>query len=141
MNQLLGSSLATRRLTLVLLAGFAALALLLAAVGVYGVTSYSVKQRTHELGIRMALGAQAADVLILILIQGLKLAFAGVVIGLAVAFSLTRWMKSLLFEVRPTDPMTFAVIALSLIAAALVACWIPARRATRVDPLATLRQE
>jgi putative ABC transport system permease protein len=141
MNQLLGSSLATRRLTLVLLASFATLALLLAAVGVYGVTSYSVKQRTHELGIRMALGAQAADVRMLILIQGLKLAFAGVVIGLAAAFSLTRWMKSLLFEVRPTDPMTFAVIALSLIAAALLACWIPARRATKVDPLVALRSE
>jgi putative ABC transport system permease protein len=139
MNQLLGSSLATRRLTLVLLVGFAALALLLAAVGIYCVTSYSVKQRTHELGIRMALGAQAGDVLKLVLTQGLKLAFAGVVIGLTVAFSLTRWMKSLLFEVRPTDPMTFAVIALLLIAVALLACWVPARRAARVAPMVALR--
>jgi putative ABC transport system permease protein len=139
MNQLLGSSLATRRLTLVLLAGFAALALLLAAVGIYGVTSYSFRQRTHELGIRMALGAQAGDVLKLVLMQGLKLAFVGVLIGLTAAFSLTRWMKSLLFEVSPTDPMTFAVIALLLIAVALLACWIPARRATKVDPLVALR--
>jgi ABC-type antimicrobial peptide transport system permease subunit len=124
-----------------LLAGFAVLALLLAAVGIYGVTSYSVKQRTHELGIRIALGAQAGDVLKSVLTQELKLALAGIVIGLTAAFSLTRWMKSLLFEVRPTDPMTFAVTALSLITVALLACWIPARRATRVDPLATLRQK
>jgi predicted permease len=141
MNQLLGSSLATRRLTLVLLAGFAGLALLLAAVGIYGVTSYSVRQRRHELGIRMALGAQAGDMLKLILMQGLKLAFVGVVIGLTAAFSLTRWMKSLLFEVRPTDPMTFALIALLLIAVALLACWIPARRAARVDPMIALHCE
>jgi putative ABC transport system permease protein len=141
MNQLLGSSLATRRLTLVLLAGFAALALLLAAVGVYGVTSYSVRQRTHELGIRMALGAQSGDVLMLVLRQGLKQVFIGVVIGLTAAFSLTRWMKSLLFEVRPTDPMTFAVIALLLMAVALLACWIPARRATKVNPIVALRCE
>jgi putative ABC transport system permease protein len=141
MDQLLGSSLATRRLTLVLLAGFAALALLLAAVGIYGVISYSVRQRTHELGIRMALGAQAGDVLRLILMQGLKLALVGVAIGLTAAFSLTRWMKSLLFEVRPTDPMTFAVIALLLIAVALSACWIPARRAAKVDPMVALHCE
>jgi putative ABC transport system permease protein len=141
MDQLLGSSLATRRLTLVLLAGFAALALLLAAVGIYGVISYSVRQRTHELGIRMALGAQAGDVLKLILVQGLKLAFIGVAIGLTAALSLTRWMKSLLFEVRPTDPMTFVVIALLLIAVALLACWVPARRATKVDPVIALRND
>jgi putative ABC transport system permease protein len=141
MDQLLGSSLATRRLTLVLLAGLAALALLLAAVGIYGVISYSVRQRTHELGIRMALGAQAGDVLRLILVQGLKLAFIGVAIGLTAALSLTRWMKSLLFEVRPTDPMTFVVIALLLIAVALLACWVPARRATKVDPVVALHCE
>jgi putative ABC transport system permease protein len=141
MEQLLGSSLAQRRLTLVLLVGFAALALLLAAVGVYGVISYSVRQRTHELGIRMALGAQAGDVLKMFLTQGLKLSLAGVVIGLMAAFSLTKWMKSLLFGVRPTDPMTFAVIALLLIAVALLACWIPARRAAKVDPMVALRCE
>jgi putative ABC transport system permease protein len=141
MNQLLGSSLATRRLTLVLLAGFAALALLLAAVGIYGVTSYSVKQRTHELGIRMALGAQADDVMKLVLKQGLMLALTGIVIGLAASFSLTRLMKSLLFGVHPADPITFAVIAALLIGVALLACWIPAWRATRVDPLVALRIE
>jgi putative ABC transport system permease protein len=141
MDQRLGSSLATRRLTLVLLAGFAALALLLAAVGIYGVISYSVRQRTHELGIRMALGAQAVDVLKLIIVQGLKLTFIGVAIGLTAALSLTRWMKSLLFEVRPTDPMTFIVIALLLIAVALLACWVPARRATKVDPVVALRKD
>jgi predicted permease len=141
MDQRLGVSLAQRRLTLVLLVGFAVLALLLAAVGIYGVISYSVRQRTHELGIRMALGAQAGDVLKVILTQGLKLALTGVVIGLIAAFSLTKWMESLLFEVRPTDPMTFAAIALLLIAVALLACWIPARRAAKVDPMIALRCE
>jgi ABC-type antimicrobial peptide transport system permease subunit len=114
MDQLLGNSLAARRLTLVLLASFAALALLLASVGVYGVVSYAVRQRTHELGIRMALGAQARDVLRLILAQGLKLALLGVALGLGVAWALTRWMESLLFGVRPTDPLTFGVIAAAL---------------------------
>jgi putative ABC transport system permease protein len=141
MDQRLGSSLATRRLTLVLLAGFAALALLLAAVGIYGVISYSVRQRMHELGIRMALGAQTGDVMKLILMQGLKLSLTGVAIGLTAAFSLTRWMKSLLFEVRPTDPMTFGVIALLLIAVSLLACWIPARRAAKADPMVALHCE
>jgi putative ABC transport system permease protein len=141
MEQLLGSSLAQKRLTLVLLAGFAALALLLAAVGIYGVIAYSVKQRTHELGIRMALGAQTRDVLKLILWQGLKLSFVGGIIGLVAAFWLTEWMKSMLFEVTPTDPMTFALIPLLLITVALMACWIPAWRATKVDPMTALRAE
>jgi putative ABC transport system permease protein len=141
MKQVLGSSLAARRLTLVLLAGLAVLAILLAAVGIYGVTSYSVKQRTHELGIRMALGAQADDVMKLVLKQGLMLALTGIVIGLAASFSLTRLMKSLLFGVHPADPITFAVIAALLIGVALLACWIPAWRATRVDPLVALRIE
>ena len=141
MDQLLGNSLAQRRLTMVLLASFAALALLLAAVGVYGVVSCAVRQRTHELGIRMALGAQRRDVLTLILAQGLKLALLGVAFGLGGAFILTRWMESLLFGVRPTDPLTFGVIAAVLLSVALLACWIPARRATKVDPLAALRHE
>jgi len=141
MEQRLSSSLAQRRLTLVLLSGFAALALLLAAVGIYGVISYSVRQRTQELGIRMALGAQTGDVLKLILTQGLKLSLAGGVIGLIVAFLLTEWMKSLLFEVGPTDLTTFTVITLLLIAVALLACWVPARRAAKVDPMVALRCE
>ncbi|MCI0388409.1 MAG: ABC transporter permease [Acidobacteria bacterium] len=141
MDQLLGNSLAQRQLTLVLLVSFAALALLLAAVGIYGVISYSVRQRTHELGIRMALGAQTGDVLKLILAQGLKLALIGVVIGLGAAFALTRWMETLLFGVRPTDPLTFAVIAVVLTLVAVLACWIPARRATKVDPMVALRCE
>jgi len=141
MDQVLGISLAGRRLTLVLLASFAGLALLLAAVGIYGVISYAVRQRTHELGIRMALGAQVGDVLRLILAQGLKLALIGVALGLGVAWVMTRWMESLLFEVRPTDPLTFGAITVALLFIALLACWVPARRATRVDPMTALRHE
>jgi putative ABC transport system permease protein len=141
MEQRLGSSLATRRLTLVLLVSFAALALLLASLGIYGVLAYEVKQRTHELGIRMALGAQVGGVLTLILKQGLKLALLGIVVGLAAAFALTRWMETLLFGVRPTDPMTFVLLTLVLLVVALCACWIPARRATKVDPIVALRHE
>jgi putative ABC transport system permease protein len=141
MDQLLGNSLAQRRLTLILLASFAALALLLAAVGIYGAIAYTVRQRTNELGIRMALGAQSGDVLKLILGQGLKLALIGVALGLVAAFALTRWIESLLFEVRPTDPLTFSLIAVVLLSVALVACWVPARRATQVDPLLALRGE
>jgi putative ABC transport system permease protein len=141
MDQLLSNSLAERRLTLVLLSSFAALALLLASVGIYGVITYTVRQRTRELGIRLALGARARDVLWLILRQGLKLTLIGVALGLTVAFALTRWMESLLFRVRPTDALTFGGIAVALLSVALVACWIPARRATKVDPLIALRSE
>jgi putative ABC transport system permease protein len=141
MDQLLGNSLAERRLTLVLLTSFAVLALLLSAVGIYGVISYAVRQRTHELGIRMALGAQTRDVLRLILAQGVKLTLLGIGLGLAAAFALMRWLESLLFGVRPTDALTFAIIALLLLLVALLACWIPARRATKVDPVIALRCE
>jgi putative ABC transport system permease protein len=141
MDQLLGSSMAQRRLTMTLLVGFAALALLLAAIGLYGVISYSVKQRTHELGIRIAVGAQAGDVLRLILTQGLRLNLIGVMIGLAAAFGMTRWMETLLFGVRPTDPLTFTVITVALTLVALVSCWLPARRATKIDPIFALRSE
>jgi putative ABC transport system permease protein len=141
MDQLLGNSLAQRRLTLVLLASFAALALLLAAVGIYGVISYAVRQRTREIGIRMALGARRVDVLRMVIQQGLKLTLLGIVIGVAVAWAFTRMMTTLLFDVKATDPLTFAAIALLLFTVGLVACWVPARRATNVDPLNALRHE
>jgi ABC-type antimicrobial peptide transport system permease subunit len=141
MDQLLGNSLAARRLTLVLMGSFAALALLLAAIGVYGVVSYSVRQRTHEIGVRMALGAQRSDVLKLILAQGARLGLLGVAIGLGSALALTRLMEALLFETRPTDPFTFTVTSAVLALVALFACYLPARRATKVDPMVALRRE
>jgi putative ABC transport system permease protein len=141
MDQLLSSAIVWQRLMMALLLGFAVLALLLAAVGIYGVISYSVRLRSHEIGVRMALGASAVDVLRLIVGQGMKLTLAGVALGLLSAFAITRWMESLLFGVRATDPLTFAVIPLLLTAVALLACWIPARRATKVDPMIALRCE
>jgi putative ABC transport system permease protein len=124
-----------------LLAISASLALILAAIGIYGVIAYSVTQRVKEIGVRMALGAQSHDVIKLIISQGMKPALRGVVIGVGSALALTRWMKGFLFGVSATDPMTFATIALLLSAVALLACWIPARRATKVDPLQALRHD
>jgi putative ABC transport system permease protein len=141
MNERLSNSVAARRFNLLLLGGFAALALLLAGVGVYGVISYVVTQRTHEIGIRMALGAQSADVVRLFIKQGMAMVIFGVALGLIGAFALTRVMKSLLFDVSAIDPLTFACVALLLSLVALAACYLPARRASRIDPLASLRRE
>jgi putative ABC transport system permease protein len=141
MDELLSDSVSPRRFAAVLTGTFAVLALLLAAVGIYGVTSYTVSQRTQEIGIRMALGAQPANVRELILGRTMKLAAFGVALGLAGAFALTRYLGSLLYEVRSFDPATFAVVSALLVAAALAACLIPARRAMKVDPMVALRYE
>jgi putative ABC transport system permease protein len=141
MEDILADSLARQRFSMLLLGVFAGVALLLAAVGIYGVMSYSVAQRTHEIGIRMALGAQTGAVLKLAVGYGLKLVIAGVLTGLVAAFVLTRLMSTLLFGITATDPATFVLISLLLISVAAIASYIPARRATKVDPLIALRYE
>jgi putative ABC transport system permease protein len=141
LQQLMGESISVRRFFMLMLLIFAALALVLAAVGIYGVMSYVAAQRTQEIGIRMALGAQTRDVLKLIMGNGITLALIGVVAGLGGAFALTRLMAGLLFGVTTTDALTFVTVSVGLMAVALVACHVPARRATKVDPLVALRYE
>src|SRR5262249_16019799 len=140
-ESLMAKSMAQARFDTLLLAVFAAVALILASVGIYGVVAHAVTQRTKEIGIRMALGAQTGDVLKLVGVQGMKLVSVGLVVGLIGALALTRLMKNMLFGVSATDPMTFAAIALLLTLVALLATFVPARRATKVDPLVALRNE
>jgi putative ABC transport system permease protein len=141
MDQWIAAEAAARRFVLQLIGAFALIALVLAAVGIYGVLSYWMRQRTHEIGIRMALGAQKQDVLRVVVGQGLKLALIGIVIGIFGALVLTRFLRTLLFEIQPTDPATFAVVAVLSTLVAVLACYIPARRAMRVDPMVALRYE
>jgi putative ABC transport system permease protein len=141
MDELLAETVAQPRLQTSLLSLFAGIALALAALGLYGVLAYVVTQRTREIGVRMALGAQRQSVLSLIVGQGMKLALLGLVLGVFGALTLTRVLRSLLYEVQPTDPLTFIAVALVLVAVALMACWLPARRATKINPMEALRYE
>jgi ABC-type antimicrobial peptide transport system permease subunit len=141
MDQVISQSLAARRFAMVLLAVFAGLALVLSNIGIYGVISYVVGRRTHEIGIRMALGAQRTDVLKIVLGRAASLALIGVCIGLAAAEGLTRLMSSILYGVSSTDPLTFGLVAVVLMLVAITACYVPARRAMRVDPVTALRSE
>jgi putative ABC transport system permease protein len=141
LEQVVGEAVGPQRFAMMLLAAFAALALALAAVGIYGVIAYFVSQRTHELGIRMALGACQTHVLGMVVRQALGLALAGAGLGVAGAFGLTRLLSGLLYSVRPTDPLTLALVTLVLLAVSALAGYIPARRATKIDPIVALRYE
>src|SRR5262245_50965620 len=141
MEQRLHASLARQRFQLFLLGAFAALSLLLSAIGIYGVVSYSVGHRRHEIGLRMALGASHRDVLSLVARQGILLSLLGIALGVGLAVGLTRYLASLLYGVRPTDPVTFAAVSPLLISLALIATYIPARRAMKADPMVVLRYE
>ena len=141
MTEVLDEAVAPRRLMADLLVAFSSLALVLAAIGIYGLLAWVVGERTREIGVRMAFGARRGNVLALVLRQGMKLAAAGLVIGLAAAFALSRVLTDTLYGVTPTDPRTYAVVPLILAATAIVACLIPAWRATRVDPLVALHYE
>ena len=141
MNEVMANSVAQQRFNMLLLGAFGVLALFLAAMGIYSVLSYSVRRRVQEIGIRLALGAKLADVLRMVVLEGMKPVAFGVVLGIAGAFALGRVLASLIFSVKPTDPATFLGAAVLLALISLLACMIPAYRATRVDPIAALRYE
>jgi len=140
-EEVVAQSIASQRFSVILLGVFAALALVLASIGIYGVLSYLVAQRTQEIGVRMALGARRIDVVRLVLTDGARMMLVGIAIGVVAALGLTRWMTSMLFGVTPTDPLTFAAVALVLFGIGLCACYVPVHRAMRVDPILALRQE
>jgi putative ABC transport system permease protein len=139
MNDVISTSAAPRRIPMLLMSAFAGVAMLLAMLGIYGVTSYYVTQRTHEIGVRMALGAQIVDVLKLVLRRAMWLAVIGIGIGVAGAVAVTRYLTSLLFGVKPIDTVTFVAVAVVLAVVVFVACMVPARRAAKIDPLEALR--
>ena len=141
MDEVISRSTASRRFSLVLVGAFAVLALTLAAIGIYAVLAYTVARRTHEIGVRMALGARSGDVVRLVLGQGLQFTAIGIVFGVGGALVLIRFLESLLYEVRPTDPPTLVVVLLLLVSVSVAASYLPARRAMRVDPMVALRYE
>lgn len=141
LEEVIGASVAAQRFMMLLMSGFAAMALLLTAIGIYGALSYQVRRRNHEIGLRMALGANPRDVLKLVVGEGMAVALTGIIIGLIGSFVLTRLMAQLLYGVAAADPLTFALTALLIAAVTLLACIIPARRAMRVDPMVALRYE
>jgi predicted permease len=141
LGQWLGDSVSRQRFSTLLLGAFAGIAFLLAAVGVYGVVAYSVSQRTREFGVRMALGAETGDVAWIVLGHGLRIAALGIVFGLAGGLAVSQFLRELLFQVSPYDPATFAIVAAVFAGVTLLACWVPARRATKVDPMIALRYE
>jgi putative ABC transport system permease protein len=141
LSETVSDSLAGRRFSMEMIASFALIALLLAGLGIYGVISYMVSERTHEIGIRIALGAESRNILRMVLRQGLGLAFAGAAVGFVGALIVSRLMAGVLYGVKPTDPLTFASVVLLLVGVALAACYLPARRALRVDPMIALRHD